>query len=51
MELITDSKTGQYCETSGLDSPTGECEAGYFCPNGSEVANPTNNVCPKGELV
>ena len=51
MELITVSKTGQYCETSGLDSPTGDCEAGYFCPNGSQVANPTNNVCPKGELI
>ena len=46
--LTTVWKTGQYCETSGLDSPTGDCEAGFFCPNGSKVANPTNNVCPKG---
>ena len=26
---------GHYCDVPGLDSPAGECEAGYFCSGGS----------------
>lgn len=43
---------GSYCSTPGLSAPTGPCQAGFFCSNGSSVANPVNQTygdqCPAG---
>lgn len=27
---------------------TGDCDAGYYCPGGDTVANPTDTICPRG---
>ena len=42
---------GQYCAYDNLTQPTGPCALGYFCVNGSSVANPTGlggDICPLG---
>ncbi|CAM9956857.1 unnamed protein product, partial [Sphacelaria rigidula] len=51
---------GQYCETTGLLDPTGNCSAGYYCRRGVEGAAPTagtyfvatleygGDICPHG---
>ena len=31
---------GEYCETDGLSVPTGLCEPGYYCGQGSNTATP-----------
>ena len=31
---------GMYCETPGLTLPTGDCNAGYYCPGGSNTSTP-----------
>ena len=38
--------TGYYCETTGLDAPTGVCNAGYYCPWAATNANFI--ICPEG---
>lgn len=46
---------GQYCETSGLDTPTGLCTAGYFCNGTASIPNPAQcdmgYYCPEGTTV
>jgi len=37
---------GKYCAHAGLDSPTDNCTAGYYCNEKSTVAN--QNICPEG---
>ena len=32
---------GQYCAGSGLELPTGNCSAGYYCPGGQNMSMPT----------
>ncbi|KAM9299008.1 uncharacterized protein PAF06_016002 [Gastrophryne carolinensis] len=43
---------GQYCNISGLTSPSGICAAGYYCAGGSESSAPSNGpsggLCPPG---
>ena len=43
---------GEYCGTPGLESPTGQCNAGYYCARGALRADPedgvTGDVCPLG---
>lgn len=43
---------GQYCQFDGLDTPTGNCSAGYYCSDRASSATPTDgstgNVCPPG---
>ncbi|PIK41162.1 hypothetical protein BSL78_21986 [Apostichopus japonicus] len=42
---------GTYCQTDGLDSPTGNCSAGYYCVLGASSPAPndtTGAVCPVG---
>lgn len=34
---------GMYCGQSGLDTPSGECEGGYYCTGGSYSATPRND--------
>ena len=33
---------GQYCETSFLTSPSGDCTAGFFCDEGSKYIDGNN---------
>ncbi|EDO40914.1 predicted protein, partial [Nematostella vectensis] len=41
-----------YCGSTGLDAPSGNCSAGFYCISGAKVPNPTDgvtgNVCPAG---
>ncbi|XP_023932215.1 multiple epidermal growth factor-like domains protein 11 [Lingula anatina] len=37
---------GQVCTAYGLTEPDGPCQAGFFCPEGTAMANET--VCPAG---
>ncbi|EDO39339.1 predicted protein, partial [Nematostella vectensis] len=39
---------GQYCESEGLDTPTGPCDKGYYCPNGQSSKRPSAYVCTPG---
>ena len=41
---------GNYCEISGLTSPTGLCDQGFFCPDNASasVKQPTSYKCPPG---
>ncbi|XP_066292997.1 multiple epidermal growth factor-like domains protein 11 isoform X1 [Branchiostoma lanceolatum] len=39
---------GYYCSTAGLTSPTGHCNAGYFCTSGSQSPTPVDGACPEG---
>eukprot|EP00347_Sterkiella_histriomuscorum_P005935 403354701 len=48
---------GKYCQTTGLISPTGDCQLGYFCEWGEAAAAPigkqcngTFGYCPKGAV-
>ena len=52
---------GHYCEGSGLVEASGECDAGYFCKQGSKHAKPATKTadygpcpvghyCPKGTV-
>ena len=51
-------KSGQFCATTGLSAPTGDCSEGYYCIEGASSATPsadpdgkfgpctTGNYCP-----
>lgn len=41
---------GYYCETEGLDAPTGLCDAGYYCPSNDTISasDPNGYLCPAG---
>ena len=43
---------GSYCSGYGSSAVTGQCEAGYYCMEGAQVQNPTDNtqgnMCPTG---
>ena len=42
---------GYYCQTTALTSPTGKCNAGYYCTLGAKIPNPNDasgNKCPSG---
>ena len=32
---------GQHCAGSGLDWPSGNCSAGYYCPGGQNTSTPS----------
>ena len=43
---------GHYCETEGLEAPTGPCDPGYFCVQGAkvkdnQVTDKTGGPCPQ----
>ena len=38
---------GKYCDAAGLQTPTDDCLAGYFCAGGDDSATPVT-VCPAG---
>ncbi|XP_070551431.1 multiple epidermal growth factor-like domains protein 6 [Ptychodera flava] len=39
---------GQYCTGWGRDLPNGDCDEGWFCPEGSTAAQPVGNQCLAG---
>ena len=41
---------GHYCADPGLFTPTGVCDAGYYCPDFAEIKDPmpTTYPCPAG---
>ena len=43
---------GQYCGSTGMSSPSGDCDAGWYCTGGSSLATPTSpegGKCLAGE--
>lgn len=48
----TDCDMSMFCSQSGLGSPDGLCDPGYFCTSKATVPNPTDgttgDVCPAG---
>lgn len=44
----TDFTVGKYCGSYGLTAETGDCDPGYYCPEGQTVATPANYSCPLG---
>ena len=53
LDECTACPPGNYCSGTALTSPTGNCSAGYYCPQGSEnqfgkVIYAQNNTCPAG---
>ncbi|VDI78379.1 Hypothetical predicted protein [Mytilus galloprovincialis] len=41
-------RAGKYCGSYGLTAETGDCDPGYYCPEGQTVATPANYSCPLG---
>ena len=44
---------GQYCGSSNLTTPSGPCDPGFFCLDGSNVPNPAGRLlasCSKKQL-
>jgi len=41
---------GKYCQSYGLATPTGDCDAGYYCPGGQSTAKPTTYSCSPGHF-
>ena len=39
---------GYFCDSSGLDSVSGPCAPGYYCPPGQQDKKPVEYHCPKG---
>ena len=43
---------GEYCAQAGLSTPTGKCNAGFFCNGSDIIANATpcryGHYCPEG---
>jgi hypothetical protein len=39
---------GYYCESSGISTPTGPCDGGYYCPEGQNVSTPASYICTPG---
>eukprot|EP00750_Incisomonas_marina_P016607 INCI19214.1.p1 GENE.INCI19214.1~~INCI19214.1.p1 ORF type:complete len:6126 (+),score=1170.25 INCI19214.1:309-18686(+) len=39
---------GYYCGAEGLLSPTGPCDAGYYCDLSHQFPDPVNGICPVG---
>jgi hypothetical protein len=40
---------GSYCLASGLTAPQGTCNAGYYCPQGTQMPNPSLYYCKAGQ--
>ena len=45
-----DCPEGMFCNSSGLDQPTGVCDSGFYCPGGQVVPNPSEYRCPSGHF-
>ncbi|XP_026190433.1 cell death abnormality protein 1-like [Cyclospora cayetanensis] len=47
-DSCVDCPAGSYCGFPGLTTYQGLCSSGYFCPEGSIVAEPQEHRCPVG---
>ncbi|CAN0130491.1 unnamed protein product, partial [Laminaria digitata] len=43
--------SGEYCETTGLLSPTGPCSSGYYCKRGATGPTPTSGTYTEDSLL
>lgn len=51
-EDCVDCDPGMYCGDEGLDTPSGNCEGGYYCTRASASATPMNDsVSNKNSIV
>ncbi|XP_042566185.1 multiple epidermal growth factor-like domains protein 6 [Clupea harengus] len=41
---------GYYCDGEGLDTPSGPCDAGFYCPSDSSSTTPHTFMCTKGHF-
>ena len=50
----TPCEPGMHCNASGLDTPSGPCDAGFYCSRGANVSTPIDGmeggVCPVGHF-
>lgn len=43
-----DCPAGYYCSSVGLDAPSGQCTAGFFCDGGKTTPTPATAICAIG---
>ena len=41
---------GMFCQHDGLPTPSGDCQRGYYCPEGQITATPGDYTCPQGHF-
>lgn len=39
---------GKYCYELGAEAVSGDCEAGFFCVEGTKTSTPDDGICPQG---
>ena len=44
LENCTMCSPGSYCAIDGLDTPTGQCDGGYYCTGGAVSPTPINHL-------
>ena len=44
LENCTSCTPGMYCGVEGLDAPSGNCSAGFYCTGGADVADPADHL-------
>jgi hypothetical protein len=47
LSTISYKSTTDFCQL-GLSAESGDCDPGYYCPEGQTVATPANYSCPLG---
>ena len=45
-EFCTSCTAGQYCDSEGLNTTTGPCDPGFYCPGGQNSSRPAGLECP-----
>lgn len=48
LEDCQNCTSGRYCAGTGLDNPTDDCAAGYYCPGGQSTSTPLGMECTRG---
>ena len=43
-----DCSPGKYCNDTGLSTPVGNCDSGYYCLNGANSSTPIDGICTLG---
>lgn len=51
IEVCLSCLTGHYCAEVGLSSPSGPCNPGFYCTEGSRTATPWGNTTGNKLLV
>ena len=44
LENCTSCTPGMYCGIDGLDAPSGNCSAGFYCTGGAILSSPTDHL-------